>query len=162
MSYLTLITSELHDTQAFFQICCWNLHRWHIFEGFFFTVFNSQGHQPVSCLSTPHFFCMAETAPLDGWAGELKGSNNMGMSQQFALPCEKPNTVAVSGRALLSQYPYCCIPNALCAVSLITECVGCNSCYSFYSDFSVLSSYQRTLAAAFVGLPCNYFWVTFS
>lgn len=67
----------------------------------------------------------------------------MWMSQQFPLLCEKPNTVAVSGKALLSQYPYCCIPNALCAVSLITECVGCNSCYSFIQTFCAvkLSAY---------------------
>lgn len=51
------------------------------------------------------------------------------------LLCEKPSVMAVSGEALLSQRPYCSFPNALCAISPITECVGCNSYCSFIQTF---------------------------
>lgn len=82
-----------------------------------------------------NILCTVEMLPLYGWVGELEGATICECRSSFLLLCEKPNTVAVSGKALLSQYPYCCIPNALCAVSLITECGGCNSCYSFIQTF---------------------------
>lgn len=102
-------------------------------------------------------FCMVQMLLSTGWLGvRIRLSNNMWMLQQFPPLCEKANTVAVSGEALLSQYPYCCIPNALCAVSLITERVGCNSCYSFIQTFCavMLSAY---ISLSFCRLPLQLF-----
>lgn len=151
--YLNLLfeASPVHLKRHF---CWWRL--------FLMKVYLTYVIGPSTCLPKPQFlhYWNATTGRLSEWESWKE--------QQYV------NVAAVSCALWETKHGSCqwerfaisiailLFPNALCAISLITECVGCYSCYSFIQTFFVLSSYQRKLASAFVGLPYNYFSVTFS
>ena len=74
----------------------------------------------------------------------------------ISVPCEEAERSSYQWDSFAIALPTLLFPNALWAISLITEYIGCNSCYSFIHLF-MLSSYQCILASAFQGLPYNYF-----